>query len=231
MGLEEMQSMGENMNMLKKLLEKSKGLVTKQGSKKFIERAAIIALLGVICLIAGSVLFEKDSENKTSKSTLANVGNAGLDTQATSEAKDGAIETLNQSNKDPKSEMETKLQAILSKISGAGKVDVMITFYTGNEFVPAVDVNTSENNTQEKDKEGGSRVVKQTDKENSTIYEEVDGSKKPFIVKEILPRVKGVVIVADGAADAEVKANLAKATEALLDIATHKIQVFIRNGN
>lgn len=224
-----MQSMGENMNMLKKLLEKSKGLVTKQGSKKFIERAAIIALLGVICLIAGSVLFEKDSENKTSTSTLANVGNAGLDTKAASE--DGAIETLNQSNKDPKSEMETKLQAILSKISGAGKVDVMITFYTGNEFIPAVDVNTSENNTQEKDKEGGSRVVKQTDIENSTIYEEVDGSKKPFIIKEILPKVKGVVIVADGAGDAEVKANLAKATEALLDIATHKIQVFIRNGN
>ena len=224
-----MQSMDKNMNMLKKLMEKSKGLVTKQGSKKFIERAAIIALLGVICLIAGSVLFE--TENKTGTSTLANVSNAGLDTQAASEAKDGAIETLNQSNKDPKSEMETKLQAILSKISGAGKVDVMITFYTGNEFVPAVDVNTSENNTQEKDKEGGSRVVKQTDKENSTIYEEVDGSKKPFIVKEILPKVKGVVIVADGAADAEVKANLAKATEALLDIATHKIQVFIRNGN
>ena len=224
-----MQSMGENMNILKKLLEKSKGLVTKQGSKKIIERAAIIALLGVICLIAGSVLFE--NENKASTSTFSKVGNAEIDTQAASEAKDGAIETLNQSNKDPKSEMESKLQAILSKISGAGKVEVMITFYTGNEYIPAVDVNTSENSTQEKDKEGGSRVVRQTDIENSTIYEEVDGSKKPFIIKEILPKVKGVVIVADGAADAEVKANLAKATEALLDIATHKIQVFMRSGN
>jgi stage III sporulation protein AG len=229
--LGKMQNTGENMDMFKKLLEKSKGLVKKQGSKKIIEKAAILALLGAMCLIAGSVFLEKEPENKASTKTFANASDAGLDAKAISDTKDGSMETFNQSNKDPKSEMENKLQAILSKIKGAGKVDVMITFYSGNEYIPAVDVNTSENSTQEKDKEGGSRVVKQTDIENSTIYEEVDGAKKPFIIKEILPKVKGVVVVADGAEDAEVKANLAKATEALLDIAAHKIQVFERGGN
>ncbi|WP_244648207.1 stage III sporulation protein AG [Ruminiclostridium herbifermentans] len=223
--------MGENMNMFKKLLEKAKGSVKKQGSKKIIEKAAIIALLGAMFLIAGSALFEKEPENNAINRTLVNASDAGLDAKAVSDTRDGSAETFNQSNKDPKSEMESKLQAILSKIKGAGKVDVMITFYTGNEYIPAVDVNTSENSTQEKDKEGGSRIVRQTDIENSTIYEEANGSKKPFIIKEIFPKVKGVVVVADGADDAEVKANLSKAAEALLDIAAHKIQVFERNGN
>lgn len=219
------------MSILKKIQEKSKELLKKNGNKKFIERAGIIGLIGVMFLIAGSVLFEKPPENKSNSSTLIDAGNNKNTTEAKPETNDGAIETLSQSSQDPKNEMETKLKSILSKIKGAGKVDVMITFYSGNEYVTAVDVNTSENSTQEKDKEGGTRVITKNDKENKTIYQEVDGVKKPFIIKEILPKVKGVVIVADGAADAEVKADLAKATQALLDIASNKIQVFQRTDN
>ncbi|PYG86815.1 stage III sporulation protein AG [Ruminiclostridium sufflavum DSM 19573] len=212
--------------MLKKFLEKAKQIFTKNGSRKFIERAAIVALIGVMFLIAGSVLFEKNPRSSLESGTSSNtLGNTEVKTG------EGAVETLNQTEKNLKNETELRLKAILSQISGAGKVDVMITFYSGNEFIPAADVNTSENDTQEKDKEGGSRVIKQTDKESTTIYQEVDGVKKPFIIKEILPKVKGVVVVADGAADAEVKADLVKATEALLDIAVHKIQVFQRDSN
>lgn len=200
------------------ILKDLKTRFTKYGSKKLIEKAVIIAIVGVICLIAGSVLFEGSSTNGAKDSALDSIGNTET------------VETLKQSS-DDKDEMEDSLQSILSKIKGAGKVDVMITFYSGNESVPAVDVKTSEGDTQEKDKEGGSRIIKQSDVDNKTIYEENNGVKKPFIVKEILPKVKGVVIVADGAGDIEVKSNLAKATEALLDIASHKIQVFQRTSN
>lgn len=227
--------MGRKMEIFKKLLEKFKALLKKNGNKKIIEKAAIIALLGVMCLIAGSVLFEKDTANNKNSNTLFDVNtdsnNAKTGSEVKSQPNGEALETLGKADIDQKDEMEKKLQSILSKINGAGKVEVMITFYSGNEYVPATDVNASDNTTNEKDKEGGSREIKQTEKQNTTIYEENDGVKKPFIIKEVLPKVKGVVVVADGAADAEVKANLAKATEALLDVATHKIQVFQRGGN
>ncbi len=48
-------------------------------------------------------------------------------------------------------------------------------------------------------------ALKQADKENKIIYDEEQGVKKPFILKELLPKVKGVVIVADGAGDIEIK--------------------------
>lgn len=226
------------MEMFKKILENSKALFKKNGNKKLIERVAIIGLIGAMLLIAGSTLFKKSPEDKLDSNTLVGLSNAN-DTSNSSDASngteinsnDGSIETFNQSSQDPQNEMENRLKSILTKINGAGKVDVMVTFYSGNESIPAVDVNTSENNTHEKDKEGGTREIKQTDKESTTVYQEIDGKKKPFIIKEILPKVKGVVVVADGAEDAEVKANLAKATQALLDIAAHKIQVFQRSGN
>jgi len=207
------------MGKINKILKDLKTKFSKNGSKKLIEKAVIIAIVGVICLIAGSVLFEGSSTKGVNNSKLDSISNAET------------VQTIKQSNEDPRNEMENNLASILSKIKGAGKVDVMITFFSGNESVPAVDVKTSESDTQEKDKEGGSRIIKQSDIENKTIYEENGGVKKPFILKELLPKVKGVVIVADGAEDIEVKANLAKATEALLDIAAHKIQVFQRINN
>lgn len=203
-----------------KILKDLKRKITKYGSKKLIEKAVIIAIVGVICIIAGSVLFEGTT-------LLEGANGSTLDSTGMGET----VETIKQSSSEPEQEMEKSLQEILTKIKGAGKVDVMITFYSGNESVPAVDVKTSESNTDEKDKEGGSRSIKQGDKDNKIVYEENQGVKKPFIVKEILPKVKGVVIVAEGAGDIEVKSDLAKATEALFDIAAHKIQVFQRNIN
>lgn len=207
------------MNKVNKVLKDLKSKLTKYGSKKIIEKAVIIAIVGVICIIAGSVIFEGSSTKGVTDRKLDSISNTAT------------AETIKQADEDPKNEMEKSLASILSKIKGAGKVDVMITFYSGNESIPALDVKTSESDTSEKDKEGGSRIIKQADIENKTIYEEIDGVKKPFIVKELLPKVKGVVIVAEGVEDIEVKSNLAKATEALLDVATHKIQVYQRTSN
>jgi len=207
------------MDKLSKILKDIKRKFTKYGSKKLIEKAVIIAIVGVICLIAGSVLFGEGATKGVSGSTLGNLENGQT------------VATIKQLSEEPNNEIKDSLQTILSKIKGAGKVDVMITFYSGNESVPAVDVKTSEGDTQEKDKEGGSMSIKQSDNENTTIYEENQGVKKPFIVKELLPKVKGVVIVADGAGDIETKSNLVKAAEALLDVAAHRIQVFQRNSN
>lgn len=209
--------MGRYGQILKKFKEK----LSRYGSKKIIEKALIIAIISVICLIAGSVMLEGNT-NKNKNPEPSPVSNAA-DTETGGIMKQGGGEN--------KSEIETDLESILSKIKGAGKVEVMVTFYSGNESVPAADINTSENDTQERDKEGGTRSVKQTDKDSKIVYEEAQGTKKPFIVKELLPKVKGVVIVADGAGSAEVKSNLSMAAAALLEVAAHKIQVFQRNDN
>jgi len=204
----------------RKIFEDLKSKLIKCGSKKLIEKAVIIAIVGVICLIAGSVLFQGDAKKGVTGSKSDTIG------------EQKAVEALNQTDANTQSnQMEKSLESILSKIKGVGKVEVMVTFFSGNESIPAFDVKTSGNDTTEKDKEGGSRNIKQSEKENKTIYEEKDGVKKPFIVKELLPRVKGVVIVADGAANADIKISLTKAAEALLDIAAHKIQVFERTKN
>lgn len=209
-----------------KFLNNVKKNITKYGSKKIIEKALIIAIIGVILLIAGSVLFDGGSLKGSllKGSTAAPSENSGIGAETSGTMK-------KQSGDEYEDEMEKGLESILSEIKGAGRVNVMLTYYSGNESVPAYDVKTSGSDTQEKDKEGGTRSVKQNDNENTVIYQEEQGAKKPFIVKELLPKVKGVVIVADGAGNPDVQNNLAIAAQALLDVAAHKIQVFQRNGN
>lgn len=217
---------GIEMSKLTQLIRNIKVRLGKYGSKKIIEKAAIVAIAGAICLIAGSVLFE-DTLKKNNVTTSAAAVNGGKQEPADPTA----TETIKHTDVKTKSEMEENLKSILSQIKGAGKVDVMITFVSGNEAVPAVDVTTSQNTTKEKDKEGGTRDINESNKENSIVYEESQGVKRPFVVKEILPKVKGVVIVAEGAGDAEVRSNLTKAAQALLEVAAHKIQVFQRKSD
>ena len=215
------------MNKFISIMKDIKAKISKNGSKKIIEKAVIIAIVGAICLIAGSVLFE-DNQKKNQVNQLDQ--NSALAIQQ-SKTQSDAVEAMKQTKDETKSDMEENLKSILSQIKGAGKVDVMITFVSGNESVPVYDVNTTQSSTQEKDKEGGARDIKESSKDNKVVYEESQGTKKPFVVKELLPKVKGVVIVADGAGNADVKNNLSMAAQALLEVADYKIQVFQRSDN
>ena len=48
---------------------------------------------------------------------------------------------------------------------------------------------------------------------------------EPFVVKEIYPEIKGVVVVSDGADDIIVKQNILEAVTTALAIAPHKVCV------
>ena len=48
----------------------------------------------------------------------------------------------------------------------------------------------------------------------------------PITQKNITPKIEGAIIAAQGASNANVKANIISAVEAVTGLPTHKIQVF-----
>ena len=52
------------------------------------------------------------------------------------------------------------------------------------------------------------------------------GSSVPLVLTEKLPKVKGVVVVAEGANDVSLKLNIIQAIKTLIDIPSGNIQVF-----
>ncbi len=108
--------------------------------------------------------------------------------------------------------LEEKLSNILSKVAGAGNVDVVINVESGRETVLAMKTTT-------KDSVGG------TETETSPII--ING--KPVIVKELYPKIIGVLIVAKGANNISVMNKLQQATISLLDININQIEILTMN--
>jgi len=209
------------MDKIKKLMEYFKKLLKSEKNNKMGENLIILIIIGVIIIIAGSTLFgekDKPKNDNTGKS---------VDNKTVEDVKDVSVVGVNTE----RTEIEKNIEHILSQINGAGKVDVLVTYSSGREIVPYSDIKKNDELTDEKDSNGGTRKIDQSSYESQIAYEDSgNGVQKPIILKELMPEVKGVVVVADGASDTLVKESLVNAVKVLLDIPIHKIQVFERKG-
>lgn len=129
-----------------------------------------------------------------------------------------------------KDEIERKLEDILEKIDGAGDVKVMITYQDSGTQVVEKDKNTSENSVEESDSTGGVRSTKEQQLQESTVYEEADAGNTPFVSKELLPKVEGILIVASGGDNQKVKQNISEAVLALFQVEAHRIKIVKMSG-
>lgn len=188
--------------MFKNLNEKDKKKIYSLISLGII---CVIALIVISCIPSG----EKVSDN--GEGTLVN------------KPEKQEPETSNQH-----SELEARLQEILSEISGAGDVKVMITYDSSEELEPAFNSNSTTETTEEKDAQGGQRKVT-TESENKTMI--TSGSSSPIILKTNEAKVKGVIVVASGASDPEVKQILYDATKTSLQIEGHQVQIYDKKIN
>jgi len=118
-------------------------------------------------------------------------------------------------------ETEKKAEDFFSDIYGAGDVRVMITYKTGVEKVPAVETKTSEDVKSDNGLQQSSTQSEVT----MAYYSDSMNNGEPFIVKEKMPEIEGVVILSQGGGNIEVKDSIIKAAKALFDVPAHKIEV------
>ena len=117
---------------------------------------------------------------------------------------------------------EEQLENILQKISGVGSVEVFITYEDFGRMIVEKDSAVSEELVQEADSNGGTRTTTTTRSEEETVYH---ASDSPYVIQELLPTVKGVLVVAQGAGNEKVKTQIKETIEALFGLETHKISI------
>lgn len=122
-------------------------------------------------------------------------------------------------------EMEAKAESLLSGVSGAGQVKVMITLRASSEQVVEKDMPVTRSQTSEQDSQGGSRMVSEFTTEDATVYRKGNGYEEPYVVKTLSPSVEGVVVVAEGAGNGEVSKNLSEAVQILFGVEAHRVKV------
>lgn len=118
--------------------------------------------------------------------------------------------------------LENKLSNILKNISGAGNVSVMITLDGGMRYEYATESEEVTTST-----EVGDNTNSKTTITEEVVIVTINGKSTPLVIKESYPKIIGVVVVASGAAKAQVKLNIMNAITALLDVTDANIQILI----
>lgn len=121
--------------------------------------------------------------------------------------------------------LEGKLANKLSQIQGVGTVMVTVTLESGPQQEYARNVVRESRLTQEKDNNGGTRVTTETKENDQILVSRESGAERPVVAREIKPQIKGVLVVAEGAADSQIKGRLTRAVEAAIGIPSYKITV------
>ncbi|MCC8163383.1 MAG: stage III sporulation protein AG [Lachnospiraceae bacterium] len=133
------------------------------------------------------------------------------------EASDAAVlpAETEETREDYESRLESRLEEMLSQVEGIGKVRVMLTFADSGQKQVEKDVNVTENSTQEE-----------------TVYEDQGSSERtPYVSSETPPQVEGVLVIAEGGDDGDVKADIIEAAQALFGIEAHKIKIMKYGGD
>ncbi|MCL2572889.1 MAG: hypothetical protein FWE11_10875 [Defluviitaleaceae bacterium] len=126
----------------------------------------------------------------------------------------------------PERTLEEELEAFLSLVAGAGQVRVMVSALGDRETIFAVDSTSSNSHIQEEDAGGGTRDQRQHSTQTQTvIITDRNGIDQPLVLREIAPRVEGIVIIAQGGDDPFVRDALTRAAQAVLGVEIHMIQV------
>ncbi len=115
-------------------------------------------------------------------------------------------------------ELEQRLMETLSCVRGAGKVKVMITYDTGSEIVPAMNTDITSSVSI-----SGENQTRTESSSPVTAYQ--NGENQAIVLMEKQPVVRGVIVVAQGAADISVRLKLQTAVQAVLGVEAEKVEV------
>lgn len=195
-------------------------LTSKEGenqNKKKIENLVFLIIILIVTIIIINAIWKKDEiSNNTTKDTNSLSGKILAD--------DSKDEVSNQT------ELETKLENILSTIKNVGKVNVLINYSESSSLVPLYNESTTTSSTEEGDSGGGTRNVTETESKKDVVFSESSGQKQPVTEKTVMPTIQGAIITAEGAKDANVKTNIINAVGAVTGLSIDKIQVFETNN-
>ena len=122
--------------------------------------------------------------------------------------------------------LEQRLLETVSSVEGVGKAKVMITLESGVEYVYAQAEKKNTDSTKDYDGTDTKRVQEKDQTEQSYILVDSGSGKREALLKtEKQPKVKGVVVVCEGAGNIVVEQRVLNVVTTSLDIPSSKVCV------
>ena len=129
------------------------------------------------------------------------------------------------SAKEYKQQLEEELSDIISSIEGAGNVKIMITMESGTEDIYAVEKNITERRQSKNDEYSSDSETEYKEGQVYVIIKNKNGTEQAVLLKQVMPKIRGVLVVCDGGGDPVTKEKITQAVSGVLNISSGKVYV------
>ncbi len=120
---------------------------------------------------------------------------------------------------------EKQLRETLEQIVGVSDVTVMVNLAETETQIFERNKSTKEQKTDETDREGGKRKVEDVTRDDEVVIIRSGDKEEPLVARIEKPAIRGVLVVANGVENIQVKTWVVEAVSRVLDVPSHRVSV------
>lgn len=205
------------LSWLKKILKLDENGEKKPGKYQYM---ILVLCIGAAFMFVGNIVFKNDT----------NPAAVPAASSEKAESEDVAAFGLNKGsgNKaiaDYEEKYENQLKKALQEMLGVNDVTVVVNIDSTDKKVLEKNRVTKSQTTDEVDRDGGQRKVQDSSTDEQLVIIR-DGEKEvPIVVETKKPEIRGVLVVAKGAENIEVKKWIREAVTRVLGVPSHRVAV------
>ncbi|MED1607340.1 stage III sporulation protein AG [Cytobacillus kochii] len=203
--------------LLKEWLSKEKDGEKKPGKVQYL---MIVLLFGAAIMLISNIFFNNDTSDEVSV-----FNSESEQTEKEQEVFGQSKPQSANSIADYEKEYEAQIKEALDTIVGVDDVSVVVNVDSTEKKVLEKNTTNQGQITDETDREGGKRVVEDQSKEEQVVIIREGEKEVPIVIETKKPDIRGVLIVAKGADNIQVKTWIVEAVSRVLDVPAHKVSV------
>lgn len=203
----------------KKWLSKGEKSDKKTGKYQYM---ILVVVIGAAFMLAGNVLLKKQATDIPAVKTTS--GNSN-DVPAFGMKKSSGSKTI----ADYEHEYESQMKEALDEMLGVKDVRVVVTIDSSEAKVFEKDKVSKNQTTVETDKQGGERKVEDASVDEKVVIIRNGDKEVPIVVETKKPNIRGVLVVAHGAENIQVKKMIIEAVTRALGVPSHRVAVVPKN--
>jgi stage III sporulation protein AG len=206
------------LSWLKKLLS-NESSEKKSGKYQYL---LLVLLFGAAIMVISNLFLKQDVTNK--EFPVFN----NTETAATDEDVETFGQKKSQQNDimtDYEDKYESQLKEALEGILGVGEVTVVVNVDSTEKKVLEKNRTTQTQSTEEEDNQGGKRKVDDSSQEEQPVIIRNGEKEVPIVVETKKPEIRGVLVVAKGADNIQVKSWIVESVTRVLGVPSHRVAV------
>lgn len=205
------------LSWLKKWLKLDENAEKKPGR---IQYMLLVLCIGAAFMLAGNILFKPENNSSVAPAAAGKEADTE-DVEAFGMKKSAGNKTIAEYEE----KYEERLKQTLEEMLGVNDVTVVVNIDSTDRKVFEKNSSVKSQTTEEGDREGGQRKVQETSEDEQLVIIRNGEKEVPIVVETKKPNIRGVLVVAKGADNIQVKKWIVEAVTKALDVPSHRVAV------